>query len=654
LAPAAPALDGPAIAELASHGQWVVWRFEARDGGKAAKVPHAPTTGRRAAVDDPATWGSFAEARAAEERGGYNGIGFVLTDADPYVGVDLDGCRDPDTGAIEPGAQAIVDRLASYTEVTPSGRGLHVWVRATLPPGQRRRDRVEMYDRGRFFAVTGQHVAGTPATIEPRQEELAALHRELFGPTAGNGSNRAATTDVRPVALDDAAIIRRAMTTANGDSFKRLWAGQWREAGHPSQSEADLALCNALAFWTGRDPERIDRLFRQSAAMRQKWEEPHSGDGETYGAMTIRKAIAGCRETYSGRLVAEGNGVSTGGGEASRTEPRDGPVLIRMSDVEPKPVDWLWYSRIARGKVNLIVGNPGLGKTLLMLDIAARTTKGAAWPDSGTAPAGAVVLLTAEDDLADTIRPRLDALEADPSRVVALQAIRERGAERSFSLARDLSALEAAIRQDGAVLVCIDPLTAYLGKIDSFKDAEVRAVLAPLSDLAARTGAAVVGIMHLNKAADRTAVHRVAGSVAFAAAPRVVLAVARDHDNPERRLLLPVKVNLAETPPGLAFSVADGRVVWDSTPLRGLDANDVLAEPDAAQRRGVSVAVAFLESFLASGAPVAAERIFEGARAEGISRSTLKRAKVRLGVKSERIGGVAGEGVWTWRLPPQG
>ena len=150
-------------------------------------------------------------------------------------------------------------------------------------------------------------------------------------------------------------------------------------------------------------------------------------------------------------------------------------VLIALSAVAPESVQFIWQDRIARGKLNLIVGDPGLGKSFITLDIAARVSQGAEWPDGGRAPTADVVLLCAEDGLADTVRPRLDALGADVNRIHALTAVRLRdGNERHFSLVEDLKHLEKAIERTSAAVLVIDPLTAYLGRTDSYKDSEVR------------------------------------------------------------------------------------------------------------------------------------------------------------------------------------
>jgi len=273
--------------ELTARRAWVCWRLEERDG-KPTKTPYTPATGQRAKSNDPDTWADFATAYG--HAGEYDGLG-IMFDAG-LCGVDLDHCRDPETGEVEPWARKIVAELDSYTETSPSGAGLHVLLLATLPDGGRRNGRLEMYDSGRYFTVTGEHVEGTPSTVADRQAELTALHRRTFG-DAPTKTPPAVTRPAGPVTLADAELQAKALAASNGAEFARLWAG-----GYPEDDSAgDLALCNHLAFWTSGDRERVDTLFRQSQRMRDKWDEKRGT--ETYGERTIGKALEGQTEFYA-------------------------------------------------------------------------------------------------------------------------------------------------------------------------------------------------------------------------------------------------------------------------------------------------------------------------------------------------------------------
>jgi hypothetical protein len=279
--------------------QWLCWRTEERDG-KPTKVPYSSLTGRMASSTNPETWACYEDAVRACKEHGYDGIGFVFTPDDDLCGVDLDGCLDPETGEIVSWAQEIIEELDSYTEISPSGTGVHILVRGELPPGRNRKERFEAYDRSRYFTITGEHLVGTPRAIECRQEELRRVFERVLGETSANNGHRGPATAPEPLSngLSDTQIIEKASAADNGEVFRQLWAGDTSD--YTSRSEADLALCSHLVFWTGGDPDRVDELFRQSGLYRPKWDERHYGDGRTYGQATIEKAFEGTTEFYAG------------------------------------------------------------------------------------------------------------------------------------------------------------------------------------------------------------------------------------------------------------------------------------------------------------------------------------------------------------------
>ena len=342
--------------------------------------------------------------------------------------------------------------------------------------------------------------------------------------------------------------------------------------------------------------------------------------------------------------------------QGNATSAGPGPVTVVLSDVEPEPVRWLWPGRIPLGKLTLLCGDPGLGKSFITLDLAARVSSGRFWPDLPLVPnpSGGVVLLSAEDDLADTIRPRLDAAGADPSRVVAIQAVRRTkgGREEYFSLDEDLPALETAVRQTADCrLVVIDPLTAYLDKTDSHKNAEMRGVLAKLFDLAARRGVAVLAVTHLNKANTLPAIYRAMGSLAFVAAARAVWTVARDGNDEtgRRRLFVPVKVNLGRDETGLAYALEQAgdtaRVAWEPEPVN-IRADEALSggRTAAAQEDARRFVVETLE---ANGGDMASDELAAAAEAQGISEPTFRRARKAVAEAYKEKGR---DGRWRWKL----
>ncbi len=294
-------------ASLREREQWVCWKEEDRDG-KPTKIPVTPGTGALASSTDPDTWVSFETALEYTETGNADGVGFVFTDDGPFVGVDLDDCRDPETGDVDDAALDIIERLDSYTEVSPSGTGYHVLITGELPEGRNRRGSFELYDTARFFTVTGDHVAETPTHVARRQDALVAIHREYVQDTDSDvkaeSGQRGATDDQSAtngeggvdVDLEDKELLEKATNASNGTKFERLWNGN--TVGYDSQSEADMALCYLLAFWTGGDQTQVDQLFRQSGLLREKWDEVHYADGSTYGEKTIERAIANTSEFY--------------------------------------------------------------------------------------------------------------------------------------------------------------------------------------------------------------------------------------------------------------------------------------------------------------------------------------------------------------------
>lgn len=315
--------------ELKIRFQWVTWRYETRVNRKGeeklTKVPYNPRNGEKAETDNPSTWGAFEAALEACRRYQHDGVGYVFSKDDPFSGIDLDRAIE-ESGSLKAWAEDVVERLDSYTEITPSRRGLHIIVRAKLPPQGRRKGPIEMYESGRFFTMTGDHWPDAPHSTYARQEALDTLHAEIFGdePDPEPRERRQPTT---PANLDDAVLIEKAKTAVNGAHFQSLWEGN--DAGYDSQSEADLALCSHLAFWTQGDMGRMDSLFRQSALCRpEKWDKKHRSDGATYGEMTIEKALSGGGNLYNPLHYANGQQVEI--------EERDGDEAGELSSEEPQ------------------------------------------------------------------------------------------------------------------------------------------------------------------------------------------------------------------------------------------------------------------------------------------------------------------------------
>jgi hypothetical protein len=317
----------------------------------------------------------------------------------------------------------------------------------------------------------------------------------------------------------------------------------------------------------------------------------------------------------------------------------------------------------------MLAGNPGLGKSQVTAHMAAIVSTGGYWPVDGTsAEPGNVVILSAEDDPEDTIRPRLEAAGADLSRVFVLEAVVDQlggdGEEqrRAFSLRTDLHRLGAMLTDiGGAALIVIDPVTAYLGQTDSHKNAEIRALLAPLSNMAAKFGAAVVCVSHFNKTSGGEALMKITGSLAFVAAARAAFVVVKDPEDECRRLFLAMKNNLGSDQGGLAFTVQSAqvtcltgtietsRVVWDAAPVTMTADQAIAAQGDQEDRSELADAIEFLRQELAGGG-VLSRQLRKAADGGGLAWRTVQRAKRALGVVSNKQGM---QGGWLWRLPEQ-
>ena len=278
--------------ELKALPNWICWdAVPDEKRGKIKKVPINALTGGGAMSNNPSTWCDFDTAVKASEK--HSGIGFMFGGC-PYFGVDIDG-KEEELEAYQRGENGniiseFISTLQSYTEISQSGKGIHIICRGTLPKRGRRKGSVEMYENGRFFVMTGNSCSEY-AGISDCTESIKPLHEKYIG------GGREPQAKVRPaVSLSSADdIVKAAAGAKNGGKFVALYGGD--TAGYTSSSEADMALCSILAFWTGCDASKMDVIFRSSGLMREKWDRPQSGS--TYGALTIQKAIAGCSQVYS-------------------------------------------------------------------------------------------------------------------------------------------------------------------------------------------------------------------------------------------------------------------------------------------------------------------------------------------------------------------
>jgi hypothetical protein len=330
--------------------------------------------------------------------------------------------------------------------------------------------------------------------------------------------------------------------------------------------------------------------------------------------------------------------------------------LVLVADVERELVRWLWPGRIPLGKVTVLDGDPGTGKSTLTLTIAAKVSTGSPFPDGARPERADVILLNAEDDVPDTIRPRLEAAGADLARCWVLPDVQPDPDRppRPPELPADVDAIEGMVKDKQAALVIVDPLMAFLaGTVDSHRDQDVRRVMASLAYMAGRTRAAVVVVRHMNKGTG-SALYRGSGSIGIVGAARSGLLVAPDPDDDSRRILAMSKSNLAKMPDALAYRLVDderyscARVVWDGASRH--TANDLVrARVDEEEAPALAEAVRVLKEILSDG-PLAAGNIKKMAAQAGVAERTLQRARQALGVTTRRQG--FGQGaIYVWSMP---
>ncbi|MBV9325729.1 MAG: DUF3987 domain-containing protein [Chloroflexi bacterium] len=298
--------DTPAVQALAALAQWVTWRRVWR-GDEPTKPPFT-AEGLNASATNPSTWTSFEAAlRAVPTPGHDRGIGYVFTADDPFVGIDIDGCRNPQTGHIATWARPIIRSLHSYTEISPSGTGVKIAVQGSLPqPGRKtelpnvervsfKAPAIEMYASARYFTITGEHVAGTPQTIEPAQAALDELFARFFPDVRQDGSVSRSTSDTQghgSPGLTDEQVLELAFGARNGQRVRALYEAGDISAYAEDDSRADQALCSYLAFYAGDDEDQLFRLIQASALYRPKW------DRADYAQRTMRRAIDNLTGVY--------------------------------------------------------------------------------------------------------------------------------------------------------------------------------------------------------------------------------------------------------------------------------------------------------------------------------------------------------------------
>ena len=378
--------------ELKACNQWVMYRLMKKPGKvKPDRVPMRANFSN-ASVTNPKTWCSFDDAVSALKKKNFNGIGFVFTGEDPYCGIDMDSCVNPKTNIIESWAKDWIDKFASYTELSPSGTGVHIIVKGKLlsEKGKKKGD-YEIYDRKRFFTVTGNIISPEYSHIEERQEVAEEFYNFI-------ADKQAIKTEIplpegqvlSSKEIED--IIKKAKAAANGEKFLKLFDGAWEELDHPSQSEADQALCDLLAYWTNCNPTGIDQLFRKSKLYRDKW------DRDDYRDSTIENAIS---------IITH---KQTKDDTSSKEEVAEGFPIIHISSVKHQPMEYQIDKIWPINSVGIMSGLPGAHKSWLAWEIAVCISSGTMLFGIYECRKGRVLAFNDEDNLSMVTCSRIKAL----------------------------------------------------------------------------------------------------------------------------------------------------------------------------------------------------------------------------------------------------
>jgi putative DNA primase/helicase len=616
-------LDG-----FSNRPRWVAWRVEIKLGknGKerTEKVPYDPSSDRQARVPtDPRTWGTRdeAEERCRDLLGhdDVGGVGIVLGQLDDgtlLMGIDLDHCIQSDD-RIADWAVEVIKRFDTYAEVSPSGLGVKLFFF------------VAPQDAAAVKSLLGNNEKGVPKTrrtFPAGKHRESAIDRARFYAVTGDYLNGVPET-LRTVAVADVRwFIEKA-----GPAYQRLHGVGGKRRG--------------------RD---------------------QTGSGHGFQFMAARKAAG---DSYEAACAAILDDRGPAGEWARRTDDRQlerawdrSPVdasldVVCVADVPMKRVEWVWPAVLARGKITIVGGEPGGGKSQIAVYTAAQISlRDGKWPSGVPAPSGSTIILSAEDAVDDTIRPRLEAADADTERVFVIRAVDE-NRRRTFNLQHDLEQLEALIAKLGdVVLVVIDPVSSYMGDVENNTPTSVRPVLEAVADMAARTGVAVLLIHHPPKDTRGKAMNAFSGSLAYVAAPRIsfIVVAEKDRDGEEtgRMLFLAHLNRLGKLVDSMGFSIREmsvplpdgggsvmtSRVEWDTAPVT-VTADEALRGPERLSR--LDLATELLTEALSDG-PLDYSEVVQLASEHKISERTLRDAKNRLKVESVKEDF---QGKVQWQLP---
>lgn len=541
--------------ELRSYPQWTC---------RKGKIPIDPHTGGKAKVNDPFTWGTFEQACDAVSKGTGDGIGYMLAATCPFACIDLDDTHGDETLlAVHKKIQKTFD---SWTELSLSGNGVHIWIKGDVTGGikQSQSHKVDLFSANHFVAVTGKVYHDVP--IAERQALLTTLESEV---TPAREAVYDAGTNAQPMQQlsDDTIIERIKVSPANWDNYEGR-VSDW--------SAAYFALICAVCLFSS-DEAQVRRVVMASPLVQDA--PPKAGKTRLQKAQRLwakeyaSAARKGAQERQSravgaehGRQMVQGmtvNGkpirVATTPDEAIPT----GLIIRSMAEVTMTAIEYVWKGWVPKGYLTLIAGETGAAKTTVVADIAARISTGAPWPNETEQRVPARVLwLGSEDGMEDMTVPRLNACHANLHNIIEIQGVNRDGLRNTFSLQDDIqnvaTLLQGAIEVgDPFGAIVIDPITSYLSgsrqrEVKMNDAGQLRSVLEPWLSLAQKFEIAIICITHLAKDTNRTMLHRVLGSAAFAQTCRSLIAVVdrKTDDQPWAKAMAQVKMNLPDHPGG--------------------------------------------------------------------------------------------------------
>lgn len=616
--------------ELKPWPNWVVARLP-------NKAPLNPNNGSPASSTNPQTWGSYETALACCNADPSLVLGFMFSKTDGFVGID---CDDPngDAEAIE-AQRAIFNQIQSYAETSQSGKGLHIICKGELPTAGRKspKHKIEMYQSERYFIVTGNMYRDLP--VNYCNGSLTHAYNRLFP----NEPAQQSTVESQPQTQSDDAVLTMAANAANGELFKELLAGKW-QGKYKSQSEADFSFIDIVAFYSD-SMEQVKRIFLASALgerIRTGAKRKHAD----YIKNMVNKSW-----DFKQPLAFDPHKFTVTSRIDNVPLPIQAPVarkveIITVANIETEIINWMWESYLPFKKLALLAGKSAAGKSTLTLEFAAVVSRGGEWPDkSRCAHAGHVLIWTAEDGAADTVRPRLLAANADVNKVHIITAINDSiHGKLPFNPATDIPLLKEVVTLNNDIsLVIVDPIISAVDG-DMNQPNVVRKSLQALVDFAAEVNCCVLGITHFKKSSEgQDPVERIIGSQAFHALPRVILVAGKD-ENTDRRVLAIAKGSVGKDSSGFEYSiegtvveslVKTSHIVWGEA-IQG-SARDILASVEGENSKESSPhgnklenAKQFLETFLANGAAYTKDELNKNAKLLGISANTLTRAKDEL------------------------